>query len=194
MNFNDLVRFVRAQGCKVKVHKSSKEIEGALGFFIEEPYPLIEIAIRDWSKRRNVSTILHEYGHFCQSREGFSRYLDGICWSLNTFEEWIAGDIKLTKREIKMVRAVMLSIEYDAEMRACKLGDDMKPKNWDREFHLKEAYSYIVSIKWAFKHKKNWKKRPSWKLFPARVLSHEELFAPLTKKEIKILRKITPKK
>ena len=190
MDFQNLIRFIKAQGCRVTIFKNKTRIQGALGLFHEDPHPLIQLAVKGRSKRERVSTLLHEYGHFCQSRDGFSKYLDNICWPHNIHEEWIDKKIELTKREIKMVRATMLSVEYDAEIRAYKMGNELQPKNWDSAYHLREAQSYIAAIKWSFKHRKDWKKRPPGKLHPATILSFDQLFAPLTAKEKKILKKI----
>jgi len=193
MDFEKLIKFIKSQGCRVKIYPDKKKIDGAFGLFYDDPHPLIKLAVKGRSKRANVSTLLHEYGHFCQLRDGFSHYLDAICWPHNIHEEWVRGDVDLTDREIKMVRATMLSIEYDAEMRAYRIGEELKPKNWDKDFHLKGAQGYVAAIKWAFDKKNDWTRRPQWKLYPAKVLTPAELFAPLTPKEKKILKKIKAK-
>jgi len=88
----------------------------------------------------------------------------------------------------------MLFIEYDADMRAFDIGMAMKPDGFDPAYHLSDAQSYCNAIKWAWKNRKEWRKRPGWKMWPARRLTHEELFAPLTEEENKILEKIKAKK
>jgi hypothetical protein len=88
-----------------------------------------------------------------------------------------------------MVRATMLSVEYDAELRSYRMGRELGVKNFDPEYHLREAQSYVAAIKWSFDNRKDWKKRARWKLFPAKILTHEELFASLTKKEKRVLKK-----
>jgi hypothetical protein len=193
MDFDNLIKYVKAQGCRVTVYKTKKTVHNAIGLFYEEPYPNIKMAIKGRSKKLVVSTLLHEYAHFCQWMDGFSKYLDGICWSHNVHDEWVRGKIELTEREIEMIRASMLSVEYDAELRAIKIGKELRPDSFDANYHLREAQSYIAAIKWSFGARKEWKKRPSWRLYPAKQLTHEELFAPLTEKEKEILKGIKPR-
>ena len=190
MDHKDLLKFFKSQGCGVRVSKTKSRLEGnAIGLFYEEPAPHIKIATKGRSKREVVSVLLHEFAHFCQWRDGFSKYLDGICWPHNLLEEWLNGDVELTNREIGMTRATMLSGEYDAELRSYRLGMELGVKNFSPAYHLREAQSYMAAIKWAFENRKDWKKRASWKLFPAKILTHKELFAPLTQKEKRVLKK-----
>lgn len=194
MNLNDLVQFIRSQGCKVTIYKNKKKIDNAIGLFYEEPSPRIVLATKGRSKKLVVSTLLHEFGHFCQWRDGFSGYFDAVCWPHNIHEDWVSRKIELTDLEKKMVRATMLSVEYDAEIRAIRWGDELKPKHWDKDYHLREAQSYIAAIKWSFIHRKDWVKRPGAKKYPAKIMTHEKLFAPLTKSEKRILKKIKAKR
>lgn len=137
-----------------------------------------------------ISVLLHEYGHFCQLKDEFGGYLDGICYTHELHEDWVSKRIELTEREIKMACGTMLAVEYDAEMRAIKLGEALCVDNFDAAYHLQDARSYMAAIKWSFNERKDWTKRPSWKLYPAKRLSSEELFAPLTAKENEILKGI----
>jgi len=193
MDFDNLVKYIKSQGCKVYIYRKKKKIDGAIGLFYEEPVPNIKMATKGLGKRIMMSTLLHEYAHFCQWKDGFSKYLDGICWPHNIHDEWIRGKIELTEREIKMARATMLSVEYDAELRAIDMGNELKPKNFSETYHLKEAQSYMAAIKWSFANRSEWTKRPCWNLYPAKRLTHDELFAPLTNKEKEILKNIKPK-
>ena len=192
MNFNSLVKHIKSQGCRVTIYSKKERIGGAAGLFYEDP-PHIKMAVLKVSKRDKVSVLLHEYGHFCQLKDGFANYLDGICWPHNVLDEWVERKVELTEREIQMVRNTMLTVEHDAEMRAIKLGEELKPDDFDAEYHLSEAQSYMAGIKWCFKHRNDFKKRPSWKHYPAKRLTTAELFAPLTDRENKILRKIKAK-
>lgn len=190
MDFKALLKFVKSQGCKVRVYKSKRRLEGnAIGLFYEEPDPHIKIATKGRSKREVVSVLLHEFAHFCQWRDGFSKYFDGICWPHQLLDDWIEGEVKLSKREQAMVRATMLAVEYDAELRSYAMGLELGVKNFDPDYHLSEAQSYMAAIKWAFENKKDWEKRAEWRHFPSKIMTHDELFAPLSKKENKILKK-----
>jgi len=194
MNFKNLAKWVRSQGCKVTIFKKKKWIDGSIGVFYEDPEPHIKIAIKNSSIKRNVSVLLHEYAHFLQWRDGFSEFLDGICWAHQVFTDWVERYVELTEREIKMCRNTMLFIEYDADMRAFEIGMTMRPDGFNPDYHLRESQSYCNAIKWGWKHRLDWKKRPGWKNWPAKRLNHKELFAPLTRCEKEILKKIKPKK
>lgn len=194
MKFKDLVKWVRSQGCKVAVYKKKKRIDDCIGVFYEDPEPHIKLATKNSSNKKKVSVLLHEYAHFLQWRDGFSRYLDGICWPHQIFNDWVDRYVELTEREVKMCRNTMLFIEYDADMRAFDIGMTMRPHGFDPEYHLRESQSYCNAIKWAWDKRKDWTKRPNWKYWPAKRLTHEELFAPLTRAEKKILKNIKAKK
>ncbi len=190
MDFKNLVKFIKAQGCKVRIYKKKKRLveSNAIGLFVDEPHPHILMATKGHSKKEQVSVLLHEYAHFCQWRDGFSKYLDGICWADLLWHDWLENHVELNKREIGMVRNILLSVEYDAEKRSYAMGLELGVEGFDARYHLQEAQSYMASIKWSFAKRKDWKKRPKWKLFPPEMMSHEKLFAKLTKKEKEIMK------
>ena len=190
MHFKNLVGWLKSQGCKVTIYKKKKRISSVLAYFVYEPEPHIKMAIKDMPLKEMVSVLLHEYAHFLQWHDGFSKYLDGIVEADSIFYEWIDGNLELTEREIKVCRNTMLSIEYDAELRAIELGTEMGVEGFSSEYHLSDAYSYCTSIKWAWEHRKMWKERVPTKMWPPKRLTHEQLFAPLTAKEKEILKKI----
>lgn len=187
MNLTELISFIKLQGCRVTVYRKKRKIGNAIGLFYDDP-PHIKIAIQGRENRQVVSTLLHEYGHFCQFKDGFSGYLDGICWSHNLYEEWINRKIELTDLEKFMIRNVMLTIEYDAEMRAIKLGEELKVEGFDKDYHMADANRYMSMIKWAFANRREFLVKVGAEKYSPVRLTHVELFAPLTEKENKILR------
>jgi len=193
MDFDTLVKFIRVQGCKVIVHDEKKKVDETLGYFIEDPKPQIHIATKGRKKYQLISTLLHEYAHFLQWEDGFLKYMDGICLAYNLWDDWLTGYVELNKREKQIVRNAILSIEYDAEIRAYNLGIQLKLKHFNPTYHLQTAQSYVAAIKWSFLCRKDWKKRVGIRLWPAKKLSFKKLFAPLKKREKKFLKKMKVK-
>lgn len=189
MDFNDLVKYIKDKGCKVVVYKKKERVGGAIGEFNEDT-ARINIATKGLSNKMITSTLLHEYAHFLQWKEGFSQYIDGICWSYEIHYDWIRGKRELTDDEKQMARNAMLAIEYDAEMRSYDLGLELKPKDFDPDFHLQEAACYMAHLKWSWGRRLEWDKRLSHTFWPAKKLTHDELFAPLTGREKQILKKV----
>lgn len=139
-----------------------------------------------------MSILLHEYGHFLQWRDGFLGFFDAIGDAHETFDQWWQKKIELNDNEIRMYRNIMLAVEYDAEVRSYNVGKELLVKDFNPEKHLQEAYSYIASIKWAWENRMEWSDRPEYDKWPAKLLTQEELFAPLTDEENKILKLIVP--
>lgn len=193
MDFDELVKFIKAQGCKVVVYKSKERVNGAYGEFNESSLR-INIATKSHSNKMNTSTLLHEYAHFLQWKEGFSQYIDGICPSYEVHYDWINGRLSLTETERIMARNCMLTIEYDAELRSYKLGHELNAKNFDPEYHMQEANSYMAHLKWTWRSGLEWEKRLSYKNWKPKKMTHEELFAPLSDTEKQIFKQIKPKK
>jgi hypothetical protein len=190
MNFDALVKYIKAQGCKVTVYRKKNKVNGSMGEFGEDPRPHINIAVQGHSKALIASTLLHEYAHFLQWKEGFSRYLDKICLAYTIQYDWLHGNIELTDYERQIARNAMLSIEHDAESRAYNLGVELEVEHFDPIFHLQETQNYMASIKWSWKNRKEWAKRTPHSLWPSEKMGFNKLFAPLTDTENKILKDI----
>jgi len=193
MDFNALVKFIKSQGCKVIIYKNKERVNGAIGEFGEEP-PRINIATKGHEKKFIISTLLHEYAHFLQWEDGFSKYIDGICWSYDIHYEWMKGIRELTDSEKRMARNCMLALEYDAELRSYDLGTELKVEGFDADFHLQEASCYMAHLKWSWAGRKDWHKRLSASFWEPAKLTHEELFAPLTDRENIYLKGVRAKK
>lgn len=189
MDFNALVKFIKSQGCKVVVYRKKERVNGAIGEFGEDP-PRINIATKGQTKKLIISTLLHEYAHFLQWREGFSQYIDGICGSYEIHYDWIRGRRELTDDEKQSARNAMLAIEYDAELRSYDLGKELGVKDFDPDFHLQEAACYMAHLKWSWGVRLDWDKRLSPSFWKPKKLTHEELFAPLTARENVYLKKV----
>ncbi len=194
MDFDALVKYIKAQGCRVTVYRKKERVGGSYGEFAEDPSPRINLATLNHPKSLVVSVLLHEYAHFLQYREGFSKYIDGICFSYDVHYDWLNGKIELTETERMMARNAMLAIEYDAEMRAYDLGKELGVEDFDPELHLRDAASYMAHLKWSWLRRLEWDTRLNNSHWPAKKLTHDELFAPLDAKENHLFKKLKAQK
>ena len=188
MTYDDLVKFIKNDGCRVNVYKSKASIHGgSRGTFDhnEAHGPIICVATKNVDKKRKLETLLHEYGHYLQYKDGFMQYLDGIADCNQTTTSWLAHKIELTNREVSMIRNMMLTMEYDAEKRAHQVGCSMAIDGWDEEFYLQGAQAYMDLIKWQFKFREDLDKAPTRKIYKPKILTLKELLAPLSDEKIK---------
>jgi len=187
MTYDELVKYIRDEGCRVYVYKNKKTIYGgSRGTFdgYSEHGPIICVAIKDVESERCVETLLHEYGHFLQWQDGFLQYLDGICDAYTLEDEWIKGKIEFAPRELTVVRNTMLAIEYDAERRGCKAGYWLQPDNFTEEFYLQGAAAYMDSIKWEFARRIPTSDVPERTDYEGRVLTNDELFEDMEEERL----------
>lgn len=188
MNFNQLVAHIKSNGCRVRLYKDRKTISGDVGtFYIAEKGPLITLALQGHPYKKRLEYLLHEFGHFYQWKDGFMDILDNICDAWYLWERWIDRKIELSHIEKKAVRNTILAIEWDAEERVLNLAKNLDITDFDVNHHLQGANSYVLAVKWSFKHRKNFESSPKRKLVQPRLLTKNELFAPLSKNEKEIL-------
>ena len=187
MNFDEMVRYIREDGCRVYVYPNKKTIFGGNSgtFSYNEHGPIIAMASSGRSKYKRMETLLHEYGHFLQYKDGFMQYLDDICDSYEIERIWLAGKVKLTPMELLIARNCMLTMEYDAERRAVQTAEELDVEDFCRDYYVKGAAGYAAAIKWTWARKINTTSTPARKLFSSNLLTNEELFAPLTEDELK---------
>lgn len=189
MDFKDLVKYIKDDGCRVRIYDDRELIHGAQGTFHTTKHgPIISLATQRTPKKKRVEYLLHEYGHYLQWKEGFDTTIDGICDAYDIWDNWVDEKIELTELEWKVARNSMLAIEGDAEYRALKWGNELGVKHFHAEHHLKGAYSYILAIKWGWLYRSQFVQCPKRKKLEARVLTKKQLFAPLTRKEKRILK------
>ena len=186
MNFDELVKHIKAQGCRVRIYNSRMFIGDAVGSF--EPKscgPIILLATKCWSKARRTRFLLHEYGHFLQWKDGFWDHIWNVCEADELWHKWVNRRLELTSIEHAAARNTQLWSEWDAEMRGYNLGISLEVDNFKPQMYLKEALGYMASIKWSWKNRKSWNIsiRPRHIKNP-RILTPDELYAPLTSDEL----------
>lgn len=191
MNYDDLVQYIREDGCRVYVYNKKDSIYGgSRGTFTETDHgPLICLANARLSADRQLETLLHEYGHYLQWKDGFMQALDGVVDSYELTDQWITGKIELSDREMGICRRAVLTMEYDAEKRGYQVGCDFEPEFWKPEFYLQGAAAYMDAIKWEFFSRTYTTSNASRRTYPKRILTLEELYAPLSEQKIKKFRK-----
>jgi hypothetical protein len=91
--------------------------------------------------------------------------------------------------ELSAVRNVVLSGEWDAEMRGIKAAKELGVKDFKVDRYIKGAKAYIASIKWEFDNRLFLQRAPQRRHFNAKRLNKKQLFAKLTKKEKEIIEK-----
>lgn len=191
MDQKELIRYIKDDGCRVRMYRNKKYVNGAFGtFWIADAGPIISIATRGESRKKITNTLLHEYGHYLQWKDGFSDAVEAICDPNITHWEWVRHKIELSKREWKSARNAHLTLEWDAEVRGLNLAEELEIRPFDRDFYLRGAYGYMISIKWSWAYRKNWKRSVQHKYSKPIMLDSETLYAPLTKKERKLCRNI----
>lgn len=191
MNYDDLVQFIKEDGCRVYVYGNKPDIYGGSRgtFHVNDKGPIICVANGRVPYNKQLETLLHEYGHYLQWKDGFMSALDGVVDSYGLTEEWITGKIELTDREKNICRRAVLTMEYDAEKRAYAQGCYWEPEHWDGDFYLKGAAAYMDAIKWEFYSRTFTTSAPKRKTYEAKVLTLEELYEPLSEQKIKKFRR-----
>ena len=192
MNFDELLAHIKSEGCRVKVWRKKNYIDGSAGtFHVTDSGPIINIATKGEPIKKTMTTLLHEYGHYLQWNDGFLPHIEQICETYDIHYHWIKGNRELTHTEWKAARNTMLWIEWDAEMRGYKKGLELKVEGFDSNYYLKGAIAYIVSIKWSWDNRSDWKLCvPRKYIRGSKPYTSEELFAPLTKAEKAITKRI----
>lgn len=177
MDYDGLVQYIREEGCRVYVYRNKEDIYGGSRgtFDYNEKGPVICVATKGVSEDRCVETLLHEFGHFLQWRDGFMQSIDGICDAYALAEKWIKGKIEFSPLELQVVRNTVLIIEYDAERRGYKQGCLLRPDNFDEAFYLQGAAAYMDAIKWEFAHRTGTTEVPCRSGYEPRLLTIDEL-------------------
>jgi len=186
MNFDELVQYIKGEGCRIRIYNSRMFVTEAVGSF--EPKaagPMILLATKGHSKIKYTHILLHEYGHFLQWRCGFWQRMWGICETEDIWYDWVNHKLELTQIEHKAARNTMLVSEWDAEMRGYEQGQQLKIKSFHPEIYLKSALGYMASIKYSWANREDWNVSiQATHINKPRILTPAELFAPLTEGEI----------
>jgi len=90
MNFNQLVKYIRNQGCRVRIWRSREYIEGSLGNFgVTEFGPIINVSIKNKKSIEYTAILLHEFGHFLQLKDGFLTKIENVCDAYDIYHLWM---------------------------------------------------------------------------------------------------------
>lgn len=179
-----IVQRIKEAGCKVRLlnkHFSSKDTlakfdVGASG------RPFISVGIKGMSEHELITVLLHEFGHFLQWKSGFMSKLDSMQDSWTVLNSYTSG-AHIPKKDLKLARKLVLILEYDACKRGAKAFKDL---NFDFKTYWNWAYSYNVAIKATFATGKIEYNQFESLDCGGRILSKNEILAPLTDDEIRL--------
>lgn len=189
MDYNDFVDYIKSDGCRVYVYNNKESIHyGNKGTFdYNEKGPIICVANKGLIGHKKIEILIHEYGHYLQYKDGFLQYLDSICDAYEIEDKWLNKKIELNEFELKIVRNMILTIEYDAEKRGFDAANFLRPVHYSPQLYLKGAAAYVAAIKWSFATRKKTNNTPARRLFKSKILTNKEIFEDLTEKEISVL-------
>lgn len=190
MDFNQLVDYVKKDGCVVRLYNRSElKCAQCTGTFdiSKRGNPVISIAIRGHTKSELRSLLLHEYAHFLQWRDGLLEVIEGPGFKegWDHLDEWLKGK-KRSKAQLIYGRNSALYIEYDAEIRTLELSSKLNVDIGSHKEYIKDANSYMLLIKWCALNRK-WDDRPAHDDINENIMTLEELLLPLTDREKEIL-------
>lgn len=190
-NLDYLVNYIKNSGCNVRLYKRDelKESQCTGTFDIgANNKPIICLATKNSSEQELKQILLHEYGHYLQWRDGFLHVLEGpdLKGGWEIFDKWLDKRIELNKSELNKLRAAILLIEYDAEIRAFQIAKKLGIDIGNSVYLISGAYCYMLLIKWAFVRRK-WGACPGPNLFyKKRFMSPRELMDPISSIELYI--------
>ena len=100
-----------------------------------------------------LTTLAHEYGHFCQWKE--KKFIDEkTIDAYNMFDEWIEKEIELDDLTIEEMITSIQKCELDCEKRALKFIRKYK-LYLDKELYIQKSNSYVLGYQ-AAKIKRKW--------------------------------------
>jgi hypothetical protein len=136
--------------------KLSKKI-AVSGYWSDDDKKLnVAIYCDEW-----LTVLAHEYGHFCQWKE--NKFVDKATSNAYIdFDEWLEGEIELSKKRLEKTCELIQKCELDCEKRALKLIKEYKLYK-DEKLYIQKANSYVLGYQ-AAKLKRKW-----FKLAPSRT-------------------------
>lgn len=184
MDFQRLVKFIRQDGCPVRLYqKTLLKMNQSVGTFdiTKKGNPIICIAVQGHTQLELRRLLLHEYAHFLQLRDSFVLICEDIIKGWDILDKWLKGK-EYSEEELQAARNCILVIEYDAEIRTIQIARVLDTDIGDVEEYIKNAYSYITSIKNTFKTR-IWTEYTELNLCNRKLLP-EEILAELTDEEL----------
>lgn len=190
MTFDELVAYIKQQGCRVILYRNKREfkISRCTASFECSNGPVITMAMKGRSQVKLRSILLHEFAHFVQWKLGTLEYLDGICDGWTILDEWLDGK-EISQEILDVARKVCLAVEYDAELITIELADKLDIDIGGVDKYLKAIESYILLIKYAF-YARKFPYGAAYKYFKGKLLTMDELFAPICDAEIEIMKRV----
>lgn len=179
-----IVNKIKESGCKVRLmNKTFSSGDTAAKFDIGvSGKPFISVGIKDMSDNDLVVVLLHEFGHYLQWETGFMSRLDSIQDSWGVLNSYTSGE-NICKKELKLARRLVLTLEYDACKRGIKILKDMD-LSFDFKYYWDWAYSYNVALKATFATGRIEYNSMAHLNYGGKILTKKEVLAPLTKEEI----------
>jgi hypothetical protein len=191
MNYEGLVKYVRDAGCRVIVYKNKGSLKGdsCAGYFERKTKgPFICMAIEGMSEISCCELLIHEFCHYLQWKDGTET--PAIDDAYEDWDKWLTKNKKLTAERIEEIRQVILTHEWDAEIRSVSLGKNLNVKGYRPASILRGANAYMSTIKWSFQTHQTSPWTPERSKFKPLVLTKEELLRPLSERELKKMDKL----
>jgi len=188
MNFSELATFIKADGCLLRLYKrkSLLKVAQCLGTFdiSKKKNPIISLATKGHGQLTLIRTLLHEYAHYRQHKEGYFDTVEGVVKGWEVLDKWLNGR-RYDEKTLAMARNCVVLIEYDAEIRTIQLARTLGVDIGDVGDYLDDAHSYASHLKNVFRTRV-WS--PYRRLdIQRRKLSPTEILATLTEEELKLL-------
>ena len=132
--------------------KLSKKISVS-GYWDEQERKLnVAIFFDEW-----LTVFAHEYGHFCQWKD--NKFIDKATANAYIyFDEWIEGDIELSKKKLDKYCELIQKCELDCEKRAVKFIREFNLYK-NEKLYIQKANSYVLGYE-AAKIARKWFKTP----------------------------------
>ena len=100
-----------------------------------------------------VEVLAHEFGHFQQWKaRKFDGYIYDEVYGSSVFDDWLAGNKKLSPERVDEMTAAMQACEMDAEQRAYHLLKRFKVKT-SLPRYIQKANAYVLFYKVMAKHR-----------------------------------------
>lgn len=190
MKFDELVKFVRDSGCRVYIYtkKSSLDKERCAGYFERNKNgPYICLATADIDAESQIELLLHEFSHFMQWKEGVeTRRIDN---AYKLWGKWLNGKY-VSPGRLEEIRRMIILHEWDAEMRAVKLAENLCIDDYDSAGVIRGANAYVATLKWCFQTRKISSWSPYRGAFKSKILTRKELVKPLNARQLRRIERL----
>jgi hypothetical protein len=181
MKLNDFIKFIRESGCRTRIYKNKWTVKNINGYFDidKKGRPILTAALSGHSESSKMELLAHEYGHYLQYLDDMTNPAEEYdCYGMQ--EKWLKGKIELSSEELKECRNMILDYEWDADMRALKLGSSLALEPWNAPNLIRGAKSYNATIKWSFDARLPFHCSIGRHHFNSKMLTADEVLAPLT--------------